>query len=457
MKADTYPSGSSLFHFFLKSKAISTFLFAVLFFLCFSDQVFSTRILGFNFRWGQILLLLLAWPSLTRLIADVRKGSLEGNNRLRLLFYWAPFFLIYGLAALNSTSPFLTGIKGCWGIFNIGCALLVVLNPQWDLWTKNAFLRGFQWGIGLVAGIIWVQLLASCWFGISQAGNIHDQISQRVTISFPHFVLLLGFGQPIGTFDNINLFRPCAFYYEPSYAGCALSFALPLLLILDEQEGSARKGWLPGFILATVFLVSSRSGILSAFLSLSLASFYFLLQNQKTFLKTIGKCLGVGFLLVLMFCATPHARKFVHYIFFPLGIESVSRFNNIGTSEGGRFANIIQSLKICKLHPFLGNGIYAGSGVGGNGLGQLAMNTWLEIGLESGAFGVLTFLGALLASMRWALKGGFFPGEKFWAFAAWTSHLALNLNLTQTFPRLDYWLIFYFSIYLLIRSGLKKF
>ena len=113
-----------------------------------------------------------------------------------------------------------------------------------------------------------------------------------------------------------------------------------------------------------------------------------------------------------------------------------ARFHKKGSSEGDRLANMRDSLKLWQQHPLLGNGVLPQSETDNRGLSQFSMETWLEIGLESGTLGFLAFLFAVGTNMRLAWK-----------------NFTVQFLLSQTFPRLDYWLIFFLSIRLLLNSG----
>ncbi|HTC22503.1 MAG TPA: hypothetical protein VK859_16730, partial [bacterium] len=74
---------------------------------------------------------------------------------------------------------------------------------------------------------------------------------------------------------------------------------------------------------------------------------------------------------------------------------------------------------------------------------------WLEVGMESGLVGFLAFLGAIAGTMRAAWGTASPSALKGLILAAWVSHFVVNMNFCQTFPRLDFWLLFFFSIRLL--------
>src|SRR5581483_2397134 len=142
-------------------------LFALLFFMSSADIFFATRIFGFNVRFGQLLLLptgLLAFAFLRR---ETKLSSALFSSKLRLLAYWAPFFLAYGLAAALSPTPHLTFTKWVWALFNIGFAGLVCLSDRW----KDSLVTGLEYGIYAIAGVLWVEAITIYWFGITPALN----------------------------------------------------------------------------------------------------------------------------------------------------------------------------------------------------------------------------------------------------------------------------------------------
>jgi len=54
----------------------------------------------------------------------------------------------------------------------------------------------------------------------------------------------------------MSFFRPNAFYYEPSFAGAALSFALPLVMALSYNGTGWKAALSPALLLSAVFLCS---------------------------------------------------------------------------------------------------------------------------------------------------------------------------------------------------------
>src|SRR5580658_3486734 len=95
-------------------KFLAVFFFAALFFLCGADQYFATRLGGFNFRWGQLLLFALVPFSLKRTWDLLRGNSKDRTPIARILIYWGVFLAIYALTALLSDNPKLTLVKWVW-------------------------------------------------------------------------------------------------------------------------------------------------------------------------------------------------------------------------------------------------------------------------------------------------------------------------------------------------------
>jgi len=136
-----------------------------------------------------------------------------------------------------------------------------------------------------------------------------------------------------------------------------------------------------------------------------------------------------------------------------MGTESTKRFHKKHSSEGDRWSNAKESLARWSQHPVLGNGVTQQEGENtSQGLSQFSLMTWSEIGLESGTLGVLAFLFAILSNMILAWKKGSGLDLKILVLTAWIVHFTVQFLLSQTFPRLDYWLLFFLSIRLLVKS-----
>jgi hypothetical protein len=254
------------------------------------------------------------------------------------------------------------------------------------------------------------------------------------------------------------MLRPNVFYYEPSYAGCALSFLFPLLLILEKKTGLFA-GWVSATGLTALLLIGSRAALLGCFITLVIlfsGSFYYRLGGLR---KRTLKVFVIATLMLLFFAAFQGGRRYLGFLAGPLGPRATylkiqgtpverQQFGegNDGRSERGRIGNMKLCLSLWKEHLWWGKGVELDPQKGG--IKSLSTNTWLEIGMESGLFGVLAFLYALFRAIRTALSSRPNLEVKVLLLSAWVTHFLVNLNLSQTFPRLDYWLLFYFSILL---------
>jgi len=502
---------------FKKKNVLTTAFFAFLFFLCCADLFFSSRIHGFNFRWGQILLFLFALPALFRLKDAFQNRSVKDQISLKFLYPWIPFFAVYGTAAVFSDTPLLTGVKWGWGIFNIGLAAIVCLDNR----EEDHLERGFQWGIFAIAVFIWLETIAIYIFNALPTFEADGTTSVVYLLSIPIGYARSSFPYP---FMNLNIYRPNAFYFEPSYAGCALTFAFFLLFFLDSRRSLNRSVWIPAIVVSAVILTGSRSGLVSEIFFFLGILFLLVLRHQFSLLwRSILKTLVIAALLIGSFGVFPNDLKYLKFMAGPAGIKAAGRIQefiedfekNSGPlhvdpaspiqkptpstepgslspdtpatltqsikstqstpipsaiellktpsppnpygDEGDRLSNLRKSFHVWMLHPLLGNGIVRQpDDKNGKGLSQFSMETWTELGLESGILGVLTFLFAILANMTMAWKISSDMDLKNLVLVVWIIHFGVQFLLSQTFPRLDYWLIFFLSIRLLVKSGESK-
>jgi len=423
-----------------------TLFFTFLFFLCSADMFFAARIHDLNFRYGQFLLLLgalLILAPLTRATFTKWKGT---EPYLPLFRNWLPFFLFYILSDTFSGDLTHSYLKWGWALFNIGGAAILCLHRGPWAPVRN----GLFFGILAIAGFIWIEFIGLYWLpGLSSV--------QMSPASGPFLCFLglpLGFVQDAGRLDGIQLFRPHAFFYEPSYAGCALSFAFPLCLALGLKEGSGpgRSILTPAFILVAAWMTSSRSAIFGTLFSLILIFLGSLLLRQKALLKRTTQVVLVTLLLFGLLALSARARTYADFF---IGItepqKMATRVVNPSSSEGWRMANILHSLKVWKEHPLLGMGVPPlESDRGLHGLGQTSESMWLEVGVETGLLGFLAYAFGLLKTMADAAKGMKDRSILLLVGAALAAFTIISMNLTSTFPRLDYWIIYFFAVRLLL-------
>lgn len=426
-----------------KANPLAVFFFALMFFLCSSDLFFTTRIGGFNFRWGQWFLILAALPAGLSLIKKRGETSPFGKIQTRLMLNWVPFFALYGLAALCSATPVLTGIKWGWGVFNIGLAALVCLQPR----RSETLEKGFEWGILAIASLLWLQTIALYVLPFLTRVQNHGEGCPS-PVSF--LSVFLGYAQTSFFYKGMWFFRPNAFYYEPSYAGGALSFALFLPAFFDLKRLPERRGFLSAIVLTSILLCSSRTGIVSAIIFLLLVFAFSVHRPENQPLRqSCMRMMVFSTVLIGAFCLFPLGRQYIGFISGPIGIDTYARLNNKISSENERLENMMDSLHLWADHPLLGNGVIK-QGSENPGLSQVSGVTWFEIGLESGILGVIAFLFAIGASMKLAWNQHAPHPIKTIILSCWIVHFGFQFFFSQTFPRLDSWLLFFLSIRLML-------
>lgn len=436
---------------------VPTFFATCLFFLCCADEVFTTRAFGVNLRWGQLLLLVGALSLLPRAWNGMKSRAPDIVKLWPLFAAWGLFFACYGISVSLSDAPIQSGIKLVWGIFNIaGAAAIGFLSPR----PSTALRDGFVAACLIISGIIWIDAIAIYWMGTGTPVIGLAQVSYSV-----------------GEFQTL---RPHAFYYEPSYAGAWLAIAVPLMTIALVDRPRWVRALIPAVSLSAVFLVSARTGILSAFMALFLIVAVATIRRQWELTKSVASIVVLATALLSVFFLSKDARQYGLFILGPLGpSETISRLTKSEpseapqfeakfvpeeepeapkevkavietkyidsaasqTSEGARIASYIHALEAWKDRPLFGTGA-AQSDKGNSLIAPVAMNTWLEVLSESGLVGFLAFLLAIGLSLRTVLR----DADKMaipLLVGVWVAHLAVNLNLTQTFPRLDYWLLLF--------------
>lgn len=459
--------------------------FAVLFFFCSADQVFATRVGGLNLRWGQLLLLgVSAWSLWT-----LRPGAPGVSDRWRALaplaLTWGAFFVAYAAAAALGTDPAPAFVKLAWAVFNIGgAAALCLALPA----SRRALTGGFVLGTSLTSLVILVDAAAMFWAGMDGP--------------------LVGFAQDSFSIDNVVQRRPHAFYYEPSYAGAMLAFATPLLLAATGKAPRLVRWGVPALAMSAAVLTTARTGLLSLFVAVSAAAVLgLLLRDTRPLRRIAASGLVATALLAALLGPTAAGQRYLEFLLGPLGpqgivtrlrseLEMRKGFTAVKeppplvapassadpalpsggaiaaretppaapparelpppSSEYDRLNNALQTLRHWGARPLLGWGsamLPPLSQEGERLLRPTTMNTWLEVGVESGLVGFAAFALALFVSMRLAWRGAADRRLRAYVLAAWAAHFLVNLSFTQTFPRLDYWLLFFLSVRLAWREA----
>ncbi|MFM8268807.1 MAG: O-antigen ligase family protein [Pseudomonadota bacterium] len=386
-----------------KVQQFSDFLLFLLPFLAMSDRAFSFSVGGFNVRYAQILLLFLIL-----VLAPKHLASLKSNAALKALaFLVIPQMLLLG----TRTLPQLTALKLLWICFNIGGVILLMQVTSAN--QKSILFKGIIFSV-LANSVI----LIIDWAAIAYGTGLP----------------VIGFAQPA---YGVVWYRPHAFYYEPSFVSSVLALSIPFL-------STQQKGWLlSGLLLCVLFLVGARTGLLFAVIYLLLS----LVLNTKSRLVII-KSVSLCFLLISILWLMPNTQNHFSLLFNILGpAESVSRASEKTSSEGGRIQNVLEELKIWRKAPVFGAGITQRGGER-HGLDPLAINCWAEVLSEWGLWGLCSVLWLFMILFR----GASLIDSKIAIFV----HALVNLNFTQTLPRLDFWILLFALMYLGRESSQAK-
>ena len=315
-----------------------------------------------------------------------------------LLFLVIPQFILLGTRSL----PDLTAIKLLWIVFNIGSVILLFQFATER--EKNILINGIVFSVVLNSTILIID-----WMGIAFSVGAEP---------------LIGFAQ-LGN----DWSRPHAFYYEPSYVSSSLALALPFLLM-------RRNSWLAmGFLLFIIFLIGARTGLLFFLVYCSIIWVF-----EKEYLFVNLKAISICTIMLLIISFSPKSLNYFTYVFRDLGPWAVvERVGQKSSSEGGRIQQVLEELTVWRQNPLFGAGITHRGGER-HGLDPLAVNCWAEILSEWGLQGLVSVLWLFMILFRTAKL----LESKIAVFA----HCVVNLNFTQTLPRLDFWILLLALVYL---------
>lgn len=423
-------------------EGLATLLCAVLVFLSTADRFFALRVHGINARVADVML---AVGLVTWLVA--RKADVKASFS-SLATAWAPFVAVYAVAAVTSATPGLGLLKLAWFAFNMLTAF------AWcRLFDARALARGLCAAFLVVSAIIVVDFAT----GFTR-GPEH----------------MIGYGQPNDLVPGQILYRPHAFYYEPSYAASGVSLAWALALTPLGAAAGALSTMLLGVGLAAVVATLSRTGWLyvgvvcvallafgaaggsafrigwrKALLALAVATLICLAlaasAGSRTQLATLLHTLGwqqtvervcpivrdrVGFLDLQ--CQSGEERR-----------RSMSRLRDVvpkDTGEGQRLTSLENAIALVKADPLLGSGVTPGEH---RLLESRASNVWLELAIEGGVLSVVAFAWGLgYALYRWRV----FRPENGAIAIVLVAYFGVAWQFLQTFPRLDQWLTFWIAL-----------
>jgi len=421
------------------SPVVATAVCAVVFFLASADKVFSVHVLSLNLRFANFALLagLIMWV--------LQRARRVGNEARWLAFAWLPFFVAYAVAALSSAHWLSPLVKLAWFGFSFFAAY------AWTtLFDRRVVVRAYFVSYLVIAVIIVVDFVG----GFSH-GPGH----------------MIGFGQLNDMVDGMALFRPHAFYYEPSFAASsvALAWALAMTRMRDAAPRLANALVLVGTIALVV--MTSRTGWLFAAVA-AVALLLFHVRSRRSFRRAelgraaVAAALG-GALLFVVVAASGEQGAFERLLGrlgvvqafervcprlaerYAIGLQCLSgeeRRRLLGdsqidpdeTTEGSRLGALRAADAAVAEHPWLGTGAQPGPY---HLIAPPAVpNLWLEIAVDGGLASLLAFVFGIACTLyRWR---AFDPQHRtlmivvmLWLCVAW--------QFIATFPRLDLWIAFW--------------
>lgn len=420
---------------------VAMLLCAVLFFLGTADLFFSLRVLGVNVRIANLLLAAgLATWLLTRR-ADATRDIAA------LAIGWLPFLALYGLAAVASDTPWLGLLKLSWFAFNVLTAF------AWcRLFAPRDLVRGYFAAFLAVSAVIVVDFASGFTRGPSS---------------------MIGFGQPNDLIAGQILYRPHAFYYEPSYAASGIALAWALALTPMGQVTATLATMLIGVGLLALVVTLSRTGWLYAVVvTMALLLFGRVAAGSAIRWRKVLWTLAVTALVGAALLVSEQNRSGFAALLQSLGWQqtvericpivrdqvafldlqcssSEERLRSIGrlrdaipeqTSEGQRLASLKEAIADVTARPLLGGGVTRGEH---RLIEPTASNMWLEIAIEGGLLSVAAFVwGLAYALHRWR---AFRPENRAIAIVL-LLYFVVAWQFLQTFPRLDQWLSFWVAL-----------
>jgi hypothetical protein len=411
-----------------------TAAFALLIFAGTADRVLAFRVDGVNLRLAYVLLLagLAAFASTQR----ARMPELRA-----LAIAWGPFFAIYLFATSRSVNAPLGALKLAWfALAFFGAYACCQLVP------RKSLAAGYFAAFAAIAAIIVVDFVNGFAVG-------------------PEHMIGLGQKTYFVT-PGHRLYRPHAFYYEPSYAATGLGLAFALSLTRLREAVPRLAGFVTLVGAAAIFVTFSRTGWLYALLALvaAIAIGGYRPQVRRRSLIVYG---GVVAAIVFALLVPSDNRKGVEAMFRTLGVgqtfervcpilqgwlpsltlhclegEARNRFltsNEYGqspedTSEGSRLKVLARDVGNIRAHPWLGVGITRGTE---HLISPVSADTWVEITVEGGLVSALAFAWGLAYTLR---RWQAFRRENFAIGLVLSLYFAVAWQFVQTFPRLDQWL-----------------
>ena len=416
-----------------------TVVCAIVFFLASADRLFTIRTGTMNVRFAAVVLLA------AFVVFAVTRGRKSIDDVRTLTIAWLPFIAMYALAAATSQATAPTMLKLGWFAFDF-----VVAFAATALFSARDVARGYFLSYLVIASIIAIDFVT----GFTR-GSDH----------------MIGYGQANDMVPGILLFRPHAFYYEPSFAASALALAWALALTGMRDAApklagalavvgaialvlmTSRIGWFYAAVTAAAVLVfrywegtlrlsSLARASIPIVLIVSVLAGVIAFSDKRDAIAGLAGRLGfaqaferVCPLVAAQFAADLHclsgdARR----AFMGEG----QPFNAGETTEGLRLVALRTAVATIVQHPWLGVGVSYGRDR--FIAAPEVANLWLEVAVEGGLLTLFAFaFGVTYTSWRW----GMFEARHRDILIVVALWLLIVWQFIQTFPRLDLWIAFW--------------
>ena len=416
-----------------------TVVCAIMIFMASADLLFAIRTGVGNLRFGAVALLIafvvFAATRWRRSHADVKTVTIA----------WSPFIAVYALAVAISPTPAPGLLKLAWFTFDFVVAFAAIA-----LFGARNAARGYFLCYLVIASIIVIDFVNGFTHGPGR---------------------MIGYGQANDMVPGLTLFRPHAFYYEPSYAASslALAWALAMTKMRDVAPRLAtvlvavgavaivlmtsRTGWMYAAVAAAAVLAYrcwegtlrlsslARAAIPFVLFAGALAGLVAFSDKREAFGGLLAR---LGFahafermcplvteqFAVDLACLPSDARR----MYFGEG----QTLDAEETTEGIRVVALRTAAAVIAEHPWLGVGVAYGEGR------VIAppkpTGIWLEIAREGGLLSLLAFtFGMTFTAWRW----GMFEARHRDIMIVVVLWLLIVWQFIQTFPRLDLWIAFW--------------
>ncbi len=412
---------------------------AVVFFLASADRLFAFRTGAVNVRFAAVLLLAAV------AVFGVTRARQSMDDIRTLAIAWLPFAVLYAVAVASSPSPAPGLLKLGWFAFDFVAAFAVTA-----LFDARDVGRGYFLSFLVIGSIIVIDFVTGFTRG-------------------PDY--MIGYGQENRMDSCMLVFRPHAFYYEPSFAASGLAFAWALALTRLRDVAPKIASAVVAIGAIALVVMTSRIGWIYA----TLASLAVLVHRILARTLTLSSLARASIPVVLIagalagVIAFSDKRESFSGLFGTLGFAKAfericplvadqlaadigclsgdARRKFLGacqpysaglTTEGTRIVAMRGAVATVVAHPWLGVGVARGDDrfIAAPAVADL----WLEIALDGGLLTLAAFaFGVTFTSRRWGL---FEPRHRdvLIVFALW---LLIVWQFIQTFPRLDLWIAFW--------------